>query len=250
MGELDLIIPPEKEAGIVAFVTEQITEVKALEVTDAMSLANGADVGQKIKGAIKRLEEMRKEFVNPLNAKVKEVNNKFHFFSDPLEEANRQLNEKMVAFQRAEMEKARLVRLELERKQAQDLEKIEQERRLAQHRLDEEQKKIDEGNLPIDKESFIQERVATEQQRLKEIEAMKAQQEMAVSMVEPVAKTTRTASGAKVTFKESWKWEITDSHKIPKEYLCVDERTVKEAIAEGVREIDGIRIFKDISVSR
>lgn len=250
MGELDLIIPPEKEAGIVAFVTEQITEVKALEVTDSLSLAAGADVGQKIKGAIKRLEEMRKEFVNPLNAKVKEVNNKFHFFSDPLEEANRQLNEKMVAFQKAEMEKARLIRVEQERKQAEELEKIEQERRLAQQRLDEQQRKIDEGKMKLDEQVKAQQKLLDEQKALDQLESQKAQQEMSAAMVEPVAKTTRTANGAKVTFKERWVWEITDSHKIPKEYLCVDERIVKEAIAEGVREIDGIRIFQDLSVSQ
>ncbi|UFH54687.1 hypothetical protein [Spirosoma sp. KNUC1025] len=42
-----------------------------------------------------------------------------------------------------------------------------------------------------------------------------------------------------------WQYEITDPNQLPNGYWVVDEAAIKAAIAEGVREIPGVRIYQE-----
>lgn len=42
-----------------------------------------------------------------------------------------------------------------------------------------------------------------------------------------------------------WTYEIIDPNQIPNGYWIIDENTIKEAIANGVREIPGVRIYEE-----
>jgi hypothetical protein len=64
-----------------------------------------------------------------------------------------------------------------------------------------------------------------------------------VQPAEP-AKTVRTGKG-KATAAKKWVHSIIDSALVPREYLTVDEKAVKEAIKNGIREIPGIQIYQD-----
>jgi hypothetical protein len=55
----------------------------------------------------------------------------------------------------------------------------------------------------------------------------------------------RTDLGKAVT-KKIWKFEITDEKDVPKKYLSVDEKKIRQAVKDGVREIKGVRIYEDI----
>lgn len=46
-----------------------------------------------------------------------------------------------------------------------------------------------------------------------------------------------------------WTFETTDASLVPREYLIVDESAIRKAIAAGVREIPGVRIFQEQSLS-
>lgn len=46
-----------------------------------------------------------------------------------------------------------------------------------------------------------------------------------------------------------WTFEILDAKAVPQAFKVIDESRVKQAIADGCRGIDGIRIFQDISRS-
>lgn len=46
-----------------------------------------------------------------------------------------------------------------------------------------------------------------------------------------------------------WVFEITNATLVPREFLQVDEKKVKEAVAAGTRTIAGIRIYQDESIS-
>ncbi|WP_346318214.1 hypothetical protein [Chitinophaga sp. YIM B06452] len=46
-----------------------------------------------------------------------------------------------------------------------------------------------------------------------------------------------------------WAYEVTDLAQVPRGFLQLDEKAVKEAIASGVRQIAGIRIFQDESIT-
>ena len=48
----------------------------------------------------------------------------------------------------------------------------------------------------------------------------------------------------KLTKVKKWSWELEDEQIIPREYLCIDEKKVDEAIKQGVRNIPGIKVFE------
>lgn len=251
MNELQ-IIPPEKESGIVAFVNEQTGAVLDLTIKDAESMAVGIDRGTKIKGALNKLEAMRKEMVGPLNDQVKAINAKFKFFSEPLENAKDSLNKKLIVFQEAERRKAELIRQEAERKAAEEQARIDAEREAAERKMIEEQAKLDAAKIDEETRAAakkkLEEENAKKQQELADLEAG---QQIAAAMVAPVVeKTTRTASGAKITFKQRWVWDLEDIDAVPREFMCVDEAAVKKAISMGIRNIPGIKIYQETNVSQ
>lgn len=78
-----------------------------------------------------------------------------------------------------------------------------------------------------------------------EVEEIKSKiQEVAESpVIETVSISVPTYSGAKGATKR-WTFEVTDDLRVPLEYLMVDEKKIREAIATGVREIAGVRIYQ------
>ena len=90
------------------------------------------------------------------------------------------------------------------------------------------------------------ERVKKEQEKINH-EAQKLGCEPVVipEIVQEKPKTTiRTETGTSYT-KEVWNFKITDISKVPLDYLIVDEKNVREAIKNGIRNIDGLEIFSE-----
>lgn len=244
------MLPQEKVNGIMAFVDSQIVAINGLEVTDANSMAEAAERGVKVKNAIKKLEDMRKEVVGPLNDQVKEVNNKFKFFTEPLEKAKDTLNAKMVAFQRAEMARVQAERERAERARQEELEKIRKEKEEAEAALEAKKKIINDERLSAEKESELKQMIEDEEKEMLEMAELERQQTLVPTVIEPVQKTVRTLSGAKATFKERWTYEVVTLNEVPNEYLMADNTAIKKAISMGVRDIPGLRIYTEINVSR
>lgn len=46
-----------------------------------------------------------------------------------------------------------------------------------------------------------------------------------------------------------WTFEVTDAAQVPRQFLQVDEKKIREAIASGERSIAGVRIYQDESIS-
>jgi len=84
----------------------------------------------------------------------------------------------------------------------------------------------------------------------------KAQEEMAKALAEtqrggeimPVIlpdqpqKTVRADSGS-ATIKKVWTFQVENPALVPEQYKMVDEKKIRAAIASGIREIPGVRIF-------
>lgn len=64
-------------------------------------------------------------------------------------------------------------------------------------------------------------------------------------VVKEVARVT-SFSGVKATATVKWVHEVTDPAAVPRQYLMVNEAAVKAAIAGGMREIPGVRIYEDV----
>ena len=46
-----------------------------------------------------------------------------------------------------------------------------------------------------------------------------------------------------------WTYELDDLSKVPREYLMLDDKKVKDKIKKGIREIEGIKIYEKQSVN-
>lgn len=54
----------------------------------------------------------------------------------------------------------------------------------------------------------------------------------------------RTAAGTAYQ-KKVWTFNVKDAQAVPREYLAVDERKIREAVRAGVRQIPGVDIFEE-----
>jgi hypothetical protein len=78
--------------------------------------------------------------------------------------------------------------------------------------------------------------------------AARAQTNAALAAVQAVAPpapvVVRGEYGSTAFAKEEWSYSVSDPALIPLGYLTVDDEAVKQAIAEGIREIPGLDIFQ------
>lgn len=58
-----------------------------------------------------------------------------------------------------------------------------------------------------------------------------------------------TVEDGKLSKKLTWEFEIEDESLIPREFLCVDEKKIKQAIKDGIRIISGIKIHEKIEIT-
>jgi len=67
----------------------------------------------------------------------------------------------------------------------------------------------------------------------------------------PQAPPAKTAHGAIGSTSGSmvWEFEVSDFALVPREYLSVNEKAIREAVRLGVRTIPGVRIFQREKVS-
>jgi len=170
-----------------------VREAKEIVVQDKDSLTSAVDFLGRIATAKKEVDSRRRFFTDPLNQQVKSINDLFRKYSEPLVEADKIVRNKVLAYQ---AEEAR--------------------------------------------------RVAEEQQ--KALEEAKAQAEpIPISMVEEPEKTVRADAGSATT-RQSWTFKIVDPSQVPDEYKVVDEKKIAAVVKAGVRNIPGVEIYPTSSL--
>lgn len=209
--------------------TKFVAPVKEVSVIDRTSSEAATSTLREVKHWERKVEEMRKKLVGPLNDEVARINEYARMVKSPLLEAEIHLKQTLLAFERlleAEREVERKKEAEERRKreaEAQALIKAEAEKAktLAMFENDETAAEIEA-------------KARAEAQRI-EFEAKKAgwdaSKEIAANKVSGVRRV--------------WKFEIDDHSKVPIQYLSPDEKKIKAAVSKGVRDIPGVRIFQD-----
>lgn len=100
----------------------------------------------------------------------------------------------------------------------------------------------EEERLKAEEQIRINKEAEDKRQEEERIAAEKAQIE-ADAKLRMTTKSIAPASGNNL--RTSWKFEILNPGQIPNEYLMPDEKKIKEAIKNGVREISGVRIYPE-----
>ena len=94
-----------------------------------------------------------------------------------------------------------------------------------------------------------QARIRKEQEALlKKAESMKTEkkQEEYKEKAEDLKQETKVESkSGEIRFRKVWKFELINGDEVPREYLEVNETSIRRAIMNGVREIKGVRIYEE-----
>jgi hypothetical protein len=183
-------------------------EARALEVVDEASNGLALTMIAECRKATSRIDDLRRKFVDPLNAHVKNINSFFKDQVAPADEANRILTKKASDYR---MKVAEAARKEQERL-----------RLLAEKR----------------------QQAAAEKAEAKGLEAPPVMP--IVPTVAAPAKTVQTDTGAKVTFVERWSFEVTDPDAVARNLCCPDEKKIGQMVRAKVWKPEdapaGIRI--------
>lgn len=187
-------------------------------ITDEKSHGIAVDILSTIKERLKSIETKRTEMVKPLNDHVKILNAGFKAAAEPLQDADKSLRPKVTAFQQ---------KLESEKHQ-----KAEEERkRREEELLAAADKKEEEGNT----------------------EGAGRLLDMAVSVKAKVEESGRGGfTGAKSSLVSRWVFEVTDIQALAREnpeLIMVDSVKVNALIKSGVRELAGVNIRQEQTLS-
>lgn len=194
-----------------------LKEAGNMIVSDLTSAEAATAKAKDVKELSRNAENMRTTLKEPFLKAGKLIDSEFKRVTEPCAEAEKQLKSKILVFQQEENRKAREREAELRRQ--------------------------------------------AEEEALKEAEALAAQGDTreAERVIEramdrpPVMSEARgpirSSGGAAAGIRKTWTFEVTDEKLVPRQYLVVDEKAVKAAIAAGERSIPGIRIFEKETVA-
>jgi len=242
------------------------TDANAVEVSDDPSLKRAVSLGNEAKKAARIIETRRKEVIADPTEFVRAVNAFCKVLSDPLAEAEAAIKNKVSIYQaRIEMERrkaeeaARRAAQELQEKLRREAEeanrlareeaarKAEMETRARLEREAQERRAREAETAAQEQERRAREAAEIEVARKKAEEEAKAAEIEAPTVMAPVIpkaeNVTRTETGAAFQ-RKAWEFELADIEQVPRAYLILDEKRVRDAIRMGVRQIAGIRIFE------
>ena len=246
-SELTLsVIKAQTDLTVYANEAKQICfEAEDLEVTDDNQMQIAITFGGKAKAITKNIETQRKKTIEGASAFIETINKMCKILTEPLRLAEAATKNKINIYQ---------IAVEAERQRQQ-----EAARRAAQELQDKLRREAEEANRKAREEAS---RKAEEEARLRraseaEIAAAKlaAQEKVIAQAVEPIVilppvippkPVPRTESGTLAYQVRSWKHEVTDESLVPRHYMAIDEKKIREAIDMGLRELPGIRIYEEV----
>lgn len=193
-------------------VGKALATVQNLTVVTKEQYEEAVEVGGKIKKVFKMVTERKEEITKPMNEALKSARALFKPLEETLEQAEKELKDKMLVYMAEERKK-------------------EQEAR----------KKADE-EIAKQKELLEKKEVTTE-------EASKATVNAMIDVEKAkVEKTIKTESGAKATEKFVLEYIVTDKEKVPMHFLEPDMVKIKASFKAGM-PVEGVEERKKAIIS-
>lgn len=204
-----------------------------MKIDSNSSLELVTDAARELKNFEKKVETRRKELVGPFNDHVKVINSYAQSVAALLEPATAHLKNEMKKWE-AVLEQKRI----------------------------EEQKRLDEERKRLESEAAEKARVAKEEaeavaafsstedgERAKLLAQAEAETEQA-AIIALDKKATKEVQSMRVSgAKKVWTFTLKEEAQVPREYLVVDEKKIREAVRAGIREIPGVEIFQDTQIA-
>lgn len=205
-------------------VDQMVVLSKSMLVRNEEEEVKAVTLGGEAKKIYKAIEERRKQIIAEPEAFTKAVNTFAKGFTERLKSVEDDLKGKISQYSAA-IEQER-------RKQEQAAEMARQE---LQRKLDAE---AEEANRKAKEEAF---KAGADPASVPLFKAP----EVPAPLVPERKKATRTATGTSSFQARVWKFRVIDPDKVPREFLCVDERLVADHVKAGTRFIPGIEIYEE-----
>lgn len=196
-----------------------VTQAQSLKIVTNVSYQLAGEELQRIKGALKRLDDVRKAITQPMDAAKKVVMEFFRAPTEKLELAERQIKKEMQSYT-----------IELARKE-------EEARQAAEQAANDERERI-----------ALAAAKAAEEGRHDDADAIAAQ---VVNVVAAPVVIRQAPKVAGISTTKVWKFEVTDAALVPREYCIVDEKKVR-GVVTALKEnavIPGVRIWSEDQIS-
>jgi hypothetical protein len=278
MSTAEIAIPAE----VVEEVNAAVLEARAIVVNTPEEAQAATEFLSVIAGAKRKNESARRFLVDPLKKHAKAIDERFKANAAPLDEADRLVREKVIAFQKIEQERLaeeqrrldaeraeREAQAERERQAAlEEAQRVEREAREAVQRRqaelraaaserareialmsDVELSATAEGQLGDDDAHLADREIAARRAaRLAQEQADEARRIAEEAQQAQIAAASAPTAVVEATTLGSasatrrWKGTVVDATRVPREYLVVDQTKINAAVREGVREIPGVLI--------
>ena len=274
--DLQVAVPPT----LFEMVTEQLQPLQ-LKVTELVvekqeDTVVAVALRKQLKAIQNDVEDKRVDATKPMNEMVKAINAKAKEIEQPILDLVKQIDEKVIKWQKAEEEKAAEIRrqeqarLEAERKAREEEERkireieeakrreeearIAEQKRIAEEKMkqaqaakDEAEKKRmeEEAKIATERAQFEREKQEWEEKKRKEDEARREAEKRTQREKDQLELAQKTKAEKAMGTKKRWVFTIENRDDVPREYMMVDERIVRDAIKNWIRIIPWIKIYEE-----
>ena len=216
---------------------EQVTKgiaalVKIEVVNDEDDLEKAMTVLKGAKSVENLIEKKRKEITQPVNAEIKKVNAYAKGLVSSLPTEVSRVKKEVVSYQQRQREIEEANRI-AEAKRVADEEKHRQEGLDEIARQKAETESISDFLSPEELEKRNNDIAELELETPKE------------EIITPIEIIETKVKG----IRKTWKHEVTDSKLVPRKYLEVIDKLIRDDIKLGLRDIPGVRIFEEESLA-
>jgi hypothetical protein len=182
---------------------------RELQITDEETNAQALDLLSQARKGVKRIDALKKRWLDPLNKQVKLIRADFDALAAPAKEADGILATKTSAY--------RIKVNEAARKEQERLRLLAEKRQERAAQRAEEKGVEPPPVIPI------------------------------APTVAPPAKSVQTEGGARITYRKQTHFEVTDPAQVPDAYKTIDEKKIGAAVRAGIASaenpIPGVRIW-------
>jgi hypothetical protein len=207
--------PREKLAMVCAELDTLTTQARA-PIPDEAEFSRLNDTLGNWKRAAKELELTRKALVEPHNGAVRAINEFFRFLLVPGADFEARAKKLMVLYRQEE---------ESRRRREAEAARVRQE------------------------QAAVKEAEAEAQGDLAAAQEASREQTAAALAVPRAMPTTVKTQAATTTTRKRWTFEVVAPDLVPPSYCTPDEKKIRAAVADGVREIPGVNVFETEELS-
>lgn len=210
-------------------IANQVANILSIKIETQDDYKKLEEMAKEAKKFEKQVEERRKEIVAPHNDYVKRVKAFTDAVISPIEGAISHSKREFLSWNK----------------------KLEQQRIEAQRKLDEERRrKEEEARAKLEKEKEEAEMASAfmpENEQAAIAVSHQVQEQVLEKQIALESKAEQKAINQMVVkgVRKTWTFEITDESKVPRDFLVIDDKKIRAAVREGIREIPGVRIFEE-----